>query len=34
MPGYDDDSRELFQQKQYFMHSVFNEVPQSDMGKP
>ena len=33
MPGYDDDSQELFQQKQYFMYSVFNKVLQSDMGK-
>ena len=33
MPGYDDDSLELFQQKQYFMYSFFNKVLQSDMGK-
>ena len=33
MPGYDDDGQELFQQKQYFMYSVFNKVLQSDMGK-
>ena len=33
MPGYDDDSQELFKQKQYFMYSVFNKVQQSDMGK-
>ena len=33
IPGYDDDSQELFQQKQYFMYSVFNKVLQSDMGK-
>ena len=33
MPEYDDDSQELFQQKQYFMYSVFNKVIQSDMGK-
>ena len=33
MPVYDDDSQELFQQKQYFMYSVLNEVLQSDMGK-
>ena len=33
MPGYDDDSQELFRQKQYFMYSVFNKVLQSDMGK-
>ena len=24
MPGYDDDSQELFKQKQFFMCSVFN----------
>ena len=34
MPGYDDDSQELFKLKQYFMFSVFNKVLQSDMGKP
>ena len=33
MPGHDADSEELFQQKQYFMFSVFNKVLQSDMGK-
>ena len=33
MPGHDADSQELFQQKQYFMYSVFNKVLQSDMGK-
>ena len=33
MPGYDDDSQQLFQQKQYFMYSVFNKVLQSDTGK-
>ena len=33
MPGYNDDSQELFQQQQYFMYSVFNKVVQSDMGK-
>ena len=33
MPGYDDDSQELLQQKQYFMYSVLNKVLQSDMGK-
>ena len=33
MPGYDDDSQELFQQNQYFIYSVFNKVLQSDMGK-
>ena len=32
LPGYDDDTQELFQQKQCFM-SVFNKVLQSDMGK-
>ena len=32
-PGYDDDSHELFQQKQYFMDSVFNKVLKSDIGK-
>ena len=26
MSGYDDDSQELFQQKQYFMYRVFNKV--------
>ena len=33
MPGYDDDSQELFKQKQYFMYSIFNKVLQSDMSK-
>ena len=33
MPGYDDDSKELFKQKQYFMYSVFNKVLPSNMGK-
>ena len=33
MPGHDEDSQELFQQKQYFMYSVFNKVLQSAMGK-
>ena len=33
MTGYDDDSQELFQQKQYFVYSVSNKVLQSDMGK-
>ena len=33
MPGYDDDGQDLFQQKQYFMYSVFNKVLQTDMGK-
>ena len=33
MPGYDDDSQELFQQKQYFKYSLFNKLLQSDMGK-
>ena len=33
MPGYDDDSQELFQEKQYFIYSVFNKVLQSEMGK-
>ena len=33
MPGCADDSQELFQQKQYFLYSVFNKVLQSDMGK-
>ena len=33
MPGYDDDSQELFQQMQYFMYSVSNKVLQSDIGK-
>ena len=33
IPGYDNDSQELFQQKQYFMYSVFNKVLQSDWGK-
>ena len=34
MPGHDEDSQELFEQKQYFMYSVFNKVLQSNMGKP
>ena len=33
-PENNDDSRELFKQKQYFMYSVFHKVLQSDMGKP
>ena len=33
IPGHDEDSQELSQQKQYFMYSVFNKVIQSDMGK-
>ena len=33
MPGYDEDSQELFIQKQYFMYIVFNKVLQSDLGK-
>ena len=33
MPGYDDDSQELFKQKQYFMYNVFNKLLQSDMSK-
>ena len=33
MPGHDADSQELFQQKQYFMYSVFNKVLQSHIGK-
>ena len=33
MPGYDDDSQELFKQKEYFMYNVFNKVLQSEMGK-
>ena len=33
MPGHDEDSQDLFQQKQYFMYSVFNKVLQSDMVK-
>ena len=33
MPGHDEKSQELFEQKQYFMYSVFNKVLQSDMGK-
>ena len=33
MSGYDDDSQELFKQKQSFMYSVFNKLLQSDMGK-
>ena len=33
IPGYDDDSQEVFKQKEYFMYSVFNKVLQSDLGK-
>ena len=33
IPGHDEDNKELFQQKQYFIHSVFNKVLQRDMGK-
>ena len=33
MSGYDDDSQELFKQKQDSMYSFFNKVLQSDMGK-
>ena len=33
VPGYAGDCQELFQQKQYFMYSLFNKVLQSDMGK-
>ena len=33
MSGHDDDSQELFKQKQSFMYSVFNKLLQSDMGK-
>ena len=32
-PENNDDSQELFKQKQYFMYSVFNKVLQSEMGK-
>ena len=32
-PENNDDSKELFKQKKYFMYSVFNMVLQSDMGK-
>ena len=32
-PENNEDSMELFKQKQYFMYSVFNKVLQSDMGK-
>ena len=32
-PGNNSDSKELFEQKKYFMYSVFNKVLQSDMGK-
>ena len=32
-PENNDDCRELFNQKQYFMYSVFKKVLQSDMGK-
>ena len=33
MPGHDENTQETFQQKQYFMYSVFNKVLQSDMDK-
>ena len=33
LPKHDEDSQELFQQKQYFIYSVFNKVLQSAMGK-
>ena len=33
MPGYDDDSQELFEPKLYSMYSVFDKVLQDDMGK-
>ena len=33
LPGYHDDSQELFKQKQFFMYSIFNKVLQSDIGK-
>ena len=32
-PENNNDSRELFKQKKYFMYSVLNKVLQSDMGK-
>ena len=32
-PENNDDSKELFKQKQHFMYSVFNKVLQRDMGK-
>ena len=32
-PENNEDSRELFKQKQYFIYRVFNKVLQSDMGK-
>ena len=32
-PENNADCRELFEQKQYYMHSIFNKVLQSDMGK-
>ena len=32
LPRHDEDCQELFQQKQYFIYSVFNKVLQSDMG--
>ena len=32
-PERNNDSKELFKQKKYFMYSVFNKVLQSDMGK-
>ena len=34
MPGCDDDSQELFQQKQCFIYNIFNKVLQSYIGKP
>ena len=33
MPGYDDDSQELFKQKQYLKYGIFKKVLQSDVGK-
>ena len=33
MPGHDEDSQEIFQQKQPFLYSLFNKVLKSDMGK-
>ena len=33
IPGHDEDSHKLFQQKHDFMYSVFNKVLQSDMDK-
>ena len=32
-PKCNDDSQELFKQKQFFVYSVLNKVLQSDMGK-